>query len=182
MKQFGNKMDVLLGIGLAVVVIVLTLLGSFCDFMLAIANTKGFVWIQIDNVTVACFCLLTLIGKFLGNELNRITGKRIQLSIGNCQTFSWKNFDFFHWLKRTAYKFQVDSWGQFMSENSEKLQIDKKGRNYKRIKRLKGQSGINEINLTSLFNRPSLVETDLTGSILSTTQSILGSYLSTAFG
>ena len=49
MKQFGNKLDVLFGIGLAVVVIVLTLLGSFCDFMLAIANTKGFVWIQIDN-------------------------------------------------------------------------------------------------------------------------------------
>ena len=76
----------------------------------------------------------------------------------------------------------MDSWGHFMSKNNEKLRRDKKGRNYKRIKRLKGQSGINEINLTSLFNRPSLVETDLTGSILSTTQSILGPYLSTAFG
>ena len=50
MKQFGKKLDVLLGIGLAVVVIVLTILGSFCDFMLAIANIKGFVWIKIDCV------------------------------------------------------------------------------------------------------------------------------------
>jgi len=36
-------MDVLLGIGLAVVVSVSKLLGSFCDFMLAITNIKGFV-------------------------------------------------------------------------------------------------------------------------------------------
>ena len=45
-KQFGflrQKMDVLLGVGLAVVVSVSKLLGSFCDFMLAIANIKGFV-------------------------------------------------------------------------------------------------------------------------------------------
>ena len=43
MKRFGNKMDVILGIGLAVVISVSSLLASFCDFMLAIANIKGFV-------------------------------------------------------------------------------------------------------------------------------------------
>ena len=43
-KQFGvlrQKLDVLLGVGMAVLVVVSKVLGTFCDFMIALANMKG---------------------------------------------------------------------------------------------------------------------------------------------
>ena len=43
-KQFGvlrQKLDVLLGVGMAVLVVVSKILGTFCDFMIALANMKG---------------------------------------------------------------------------------------------------------------------------------------------
>ena len=36
-------MDVLLGIGMAVAVVISKMLGTFCDFMIALANTEGIV-------------------------------------------------------------------------------------------------------------------------------------------
>ena len=46
-KQFGilrHRLDVFFGIGMAVLVVVLKILGSFCDFMIALANVKGKLW------------------------------------------------------------------------------------------------------------------------------------------
>ena len=46
-KQFGiwrHRFDVLLGVGMAVLVVVLKILGSFCDFMIALANVNGKLW------------------------------------------------------------------------------------------------------------------------------------------
>ena len=36
-----QKLDVILGVGLAVLVVVSKILGTFCDFMIALANMKG---------------------------------------------------------------------------------------------------------------------------------------------
>ena len=45
-RQFGvlrQKMDIILGIGMAVVVVISKILGTFCDFMIALANIGGIV-------------------------------------------------------------------------------------------------------------------------------------------
>jgi len=52
-KQFGilrQKMDVILGISLAVVLSISKVLGSFCDFMIALANKQGAVLFKIKGV------------------------------------------------------------------------------------------------------------------------------------
>ena len=111
MKQFGNKLDVLFGIGLAVVVIVLTLLGSFCDFMLAIANTKGFVWIQIDNVVQPNNCVLLAIAnstRMLPQLIFLQSPSQIcEFPVHFRSNFWRKKFRFFYQLKRSALKFQA---------------------------------------------------------------------------
>ena len=54
---------------------------------------------------------------------------------------------------------------------------------FENIKQIKAQNEISQMDLATLFNGTSIVETNLFGSILSTkTQSVLGPYLSTAFG
>ena len=54
---------------------------------------------------------------------------------------------------------------------------------FENIKQTKAQNEISQMDLATLFNGTSIVETSLFGSILSTkTQSVLGPYLSTAFG
>ena len=38
-----HRLDVTFGVGMALIVVIFKILGSFCDFMIAIANVEGSV-------------------------------------------------------------------------------------------------------------------------------------------